>query len=147
MNKLIIIGNLTSDPTVSNGTAGPIAHFTVAVNSRGSRNAEATYFRVSAFGRFSDTCAQYLKKGSKVLISGPVSSSAYTTRDGAPRASLEVIANEVEFLSSRQESGEYDPLRAQPAVLPASAPAPAQATMDNLNPDTYEQVPNDDLPF
>ena len=106
MNKLTIIGNLTRDPelrTTSGGTN--VCDFTVAVNRR-KRNdnqggqPEADFFRVTAWRERGELCAKYLSKGSKVCVIGPVSVRAYTGNDGATRASLEVTADEVEFLSS-----------------------------------------------
>lgn len=104
MNKLIIIGNLVKDPETrelhqdgSNATA--LCTFTVAVNSR---NGDPEYFRVTAWRKLAETCARYLEKGRKVCVTGPVSVHVYKTQDGTPRATLEVEAQDVEFLSPRK---------------------------------------------
>ena len=106
MNKVTIIGNLTRDPEVrTTGSGTNVCTFSVAVNRRGQQNGqpEADFFRVSAWGALGENCQKYLAKGRKVCIIGPVSVSTYQGNDGTTRASLEVKADDVEFLSSKQE--------------------------------------------
>ena len=105
MNKLIIIGNLTADPqlrTTSNGVS--VCDFTLAVNDRKGGDNNATYFRVTAWRQLGENCQKYLAKGRKAFVSGPVSARTYQTQNGETRVSLEVTADDVEFLSSRQEA-------------------------------------------
>ena len=100
MNKIVIIGNLTGTPELRVTQSGvSVCEFTVAVNSR-RKDDGATFFRVTAWRALGETCHKYLDKGRKVMVCGAVSASAYTGRDGKPRASLEVTAEDVEFLSS-----------------------------------------------
>jgi single-strand DNA-binding protein len=108
MNKLTIIGNLTRDPELRTTSAGvSVCSFTVAVNRRNRNNqtgqADADFFRVSAWRERGETCAKYLTKGKKVCVIGPVSVKTYQANDGTTKASLEVTADEVEFLSSRDQ--------------------------------------------
>ena len=111
MNKVFIIGNLTRDPELRSTRDGiSVCSFTVAVNRR-VRNAEAgqpeaDFFRVSAWRALGENCAKYLTKGRKVAVTGSVSVSTYTGNDGATRASLDVTADDVEFLTPRGESGD-----------------------------------------
>ena len=143
MNKLTIIGNLTRDPelrTVSSGIS--VCDFTVAVNRRNrSQNAangqpETDFFRVTAWRQLGENCAKYLAKGRKVCVVGPVSARTYQANDGTTRVSLEVTAEDVEFLSSRAEAdamgGGY------------SAPAPAAPMAQNSG---FTAVETDELPF
>lgn len=108
MNKLVIIGNLTANPELRATQSGKqVCNFTVAVNRRRSgqnEQQETDFFRVSAWERLSDSCMRYLSKGRKVCVVGPVSARSYQANDGSARASLEVMAQEVEFLSSQAES-------------------------------------------
>ena len=112
MNKLTIIGNLTRDPeSRTTATGSTVCSFTVAVNRRRSQNSnqpEADFFRVSAWNAVGENCQRYLAKGRKVAVEGPVMANAYSAHDGSPMASLEVTANDVEFLSSSRhgEDGE-----------------------------------------
>ena len=104
MNKLTITGNLTGDPELRTTTTGKeVCSFTVAVN-RPKKNGEdqgADFFKVSAWGERGKNCNQYLSKGKKVAVIGPVSVHAFTNSKGEPAASMEVFAEEVEFLSPK----------------------------------------------
>lgn len=144
MNKLTIIGNLTRDPELrTTGSGHNVCSFTVAVNRRKSANGqqEADFFRVSAWRQLGDNCQRYLAKGRKVAVVGPVSVSTYQANDGSTRAQLEITAEDVEFLSSRnEESGTYPAASGyQAAPAPQPQPAPNMAG--------YEEVDGDDLPF
>ena len=100
MNKIVIIGNLTGTPELRVTQSGlSVCQFTVAVNGK-RKDDGATFFRVTAWRALGEPCHKYLDKGRKVMVCGAVSASAYTGRDGKPRASLEVTAEDVEFLSS-----------------------------------------------
>lgn len=130
MNRLTIIGNLTRAPEVRTAADGSVVTaFTVAVN-RGSKNGHpmADYVRVSAWNKLGENCGRYLDKGKKVCVTGPVRASAYLGQDGTPRASLEMTAREVEFLTPRGETVE------------GSAPAVG-------NDGGYTEVETDDFPF
>ena len=140
MNKVFIVGNLTRDPelrTVRDGIS--VCSFTVAVNRR-IRNAEAgqpeaDFFRVTAWRGLGENCSRYLAKGRKVAVTGSVSVSTYTGNDGTTRATLEVTADDVEFLSPRGEGGEVPA-----APRPQAAPAAPQSN-------GFVQVDDDELPF
>ena len=143
MNKLTIIGNLTRDPELRTTSAGVnVCDFTVAVNRRQRRDAqngqpEADFFRVSAWRERGELCAKYLAKGRKVCVVGPVSVRTYTGNDGTTRASLEVTADEVEFLSSRNDAEAAGGYTAPAAEAP-SAETPAAG---------FTAVETDELPF
>ena len=107
MNKLTIIGNLTADPVLRTTQAGVnVCDFTVAVNRlrKAEGQPEADFFRVSAWRQLGENCQKYLSKGRKVCVIGPVSVRTYQGNDGSTKASLEVTAEDVEFLSQRSES-------------------------------------------
>lgn len=107
MNSLHIIGNLTRDPETRTTPSGStVCSFTVAVNRRKKVHGQpdADFFRVSAWNQLGENCQKYLAKGRKVCVVGPVAVHAYSTQDGKPGASLEVMANDVEFLSSKGEA-------------------------------------------
>lgn len=109
MNKLTIIGNLTGDPDLRTTTAGVnVCTFTIAVNRRKKIEGqpEADFFRVTAWRERGEQCAKFLSKGKKACVIGPVSVRTFTGNDGTTRASLEVTADEVEFLSPRVSDAE-----------------------------------------
>lgn len=111
MNKLTIIGNLTRDPELRTLNSGvSVCTFTVAVNRRRKVEGqpEADFFRVSAWRQLGESCAKYLSKGRKVAVVGAVGVQTYQSNDGTTRASLEVTADDVEFLSSRNEAEASD---------------------------------------
>lgn len=104
MNCLHIIGNLTRDPELRTTTTGKsVCTFDVAVNRRKKVEGQpdADYFRINAWNGLAELCAKYLAKGRKVAVSGPISLSK-RERDGKFYASLEVLADDVEFLSQKQ---------------------------------------------
>ena len=130
MNKLTIIGNLTRDPELRTTTSGiSVCDFTVAVNRRNKKEGdpEADFFHVTAWREKGELCGKYLAKGRKVCVVGAVSVRVYQTNSGETRASLEVTADEVEFLSSRSDSeraaeSEIDPKSGYQKVQPEELP-------------------------
>jgi len=144
MNKLFIVGNLTRDPELRTTAAGDsVCSFSVAVNRRGRRDAqgnqpEADFFRVTAWRALGENCAKFLSKGRKVAVTGSVRVSTYQAQDGTTRASLEVQADDVEFLSPRGE-GEGASAGYAPAASAAPAAEPASAG--------FTAVETDELPF
>lgn len=133
MQRIVITGNLTADPTLratQNGTS--VCQFTLAVNRRfpGADGQKQTdFFRVLAWRGLADTCAKYLAKGRKAAVIGELQARTYEAKDGTTRLSLDVSADEVEFLSPKEE-----PKEAPRATTPA-------------DPNTFEDVSSDDLPF
>ena len=120
MNKLTIIGNLTKDPELRTTQAGKqVCSFTVAVNRRqrdASGNSVADFFRVSAWNQTAEICAKYLAKGRKVAVVGEVSVHTYQGSDGKTYAQMDVLANDVEFLSSRSEADQKSDQMVQQAT-------------------------------
>lgn len=106
MNKLTIIGNLVKDPELRSTQSGKqVCSFTVAVNRRAKPGEEtkADFFRVNAWNQLGENCGKYLTKGKKVAVVGSVSVSQYTAQDGKTYANLDVLANEIEFLSPKEQ--------------------------------------------
>lgn len=117
--SLTIVGNVGKDPEMRYTPTGQaVTSFSVATNrqytgSNGEQVKETIWFRVSTWGKLAETCNQYVKKGSKVLVEGRLTADKatggpriWTKQDGSAGASFEVTANTVRFLSSRQEGGE-----------------------------------------
>ncbi len=107
LNKIMLIGNLGRDPELqitSDGT--PVAKFSLAVSrnyksSSGERKEETEWFNIVAWRQLAETCERYLQKGSKVYIEGRLTQRKYTDRDGIQRTSVEVIANDMQFLTPK----------------------------------------------
>ena len=109
MNKCFIIGNLTADPeSRSTQTGKRVVSFTVAVNKKRNDGTDATdFFRVSAWEKLGDVCAQYMAKGRKVSVIGEVHAGAYTNSQGKAVGTLELTAQDVEFLSPKDQENRY----------------------------------------
>jgi single-strand DNA-binding protein len=116
-HTIIIVGNLGKDPEMRYTPSGkPVTSFSVATshqytNNNGETVKETAWFRVTTWGARAEVCNQYLHKGSKVLVEGRLTCDLatggpriWTGQDGLPRATFEVNASNVTFLSS-QNSG------------------------------------------
>lgn len=142
MNKLTIIGNLTADPQSHSTQDGKnVCNFTVAVNRRQKREGQpdADFFHIAAWRQLGENCQKFLTKGRKVCVVGPVSVRTYQAQDGSTRASLEVTAEDVEFLSPNTQNNTGT---ASTASAQASAPAPASQQAGG-----FTAVETDELPF
>ncbi|MBQ4422928.1 MAG: single-stranded DNA-binding protein [Clostridia bacterium] len=139
MNKITLIGNLTNDPDVRSTPSGvTVCTFTIAVNRRfasqgGERQTD--FFRINAWRQLGDTCARYLSKGRKVAVIGELQARTYEAKDGTTRMSLDVSADEVEFLT---------PKSADDSGSGYSAPRPQANPQDLAG---FTDINSDDLPF
>ena len=117
-HKIILVGNLGRDPEmryIPSGSA--VTSFSMATSEKwtgqdGQKQERTIWWRVSVFGKMGEVCNEYLKKGSKVLVEGRMTADPKTGnprlwqgQDGQTRASFEVTASAVKFLSSRGEAG------------------------------------------
>lgn len=110
--EVTIVGNVGKDPEMRYTADGAgVCSFTVAVNRHwtnrqtNEQQKKTTWFRVSAWGNLAETCSQYVHKGMLVLVTGEAEARAYTAGDGQPRASLELRAQNIKFLSRRDGEG------------------------------------------
>ena len=105
MNKVILVGNLTRDPDLSETPSGvAVCKFAIAVTrdyANGDGERETDFFNVTVWRGRAENCAKYLKKGNKVAIVGSLQNRSYEDKDGIRRNVTDVIANEVEFLTPR----------------------------------------------
>lgn len=110
MNKCILIGNLTKDPEISTTSNGvSVCRFTLAVtrrysNSEGERDTD--FINIVAWRSLADNCHKFIKKGSKVAVVGNIQSRSYDATDGTKRYVTEIVAEEVEFLSTRNSDSD-----------------------------------------
>ena len=99
MNTVILTGRLSSDPVLRyTPNAKAVANFSVAVNYRGSDDAD--FFDVVAWEKLAEAVADHLAKGRRVLIDGYLSQQKWETPDGEKRSRVQVVARQVEFLDS-----------------------------------------------
>jgi single-strand DNA-binding protein len=112
MNKVILVGNLTRDPELTetpNGIA--VCRFSIAVsrdyaNSEGTR--ETDFFNITVWRGRAENCGKYLKKGNKVAIVGSLQTRSYEDKDGIKRTVTDVVASEVEFLTPKSAQSDVD---------------------------------------
>ncbi len=133
-NKAFMMGNLTRDPELRylpNGTA--VTTFTIASNRvyslpSGEKKEEATFMRVVVWGRRAETCGEYLAKGSSAFVEGRLQSRSWEGQDGQKRSTVEIVADNVQFLGRPKKDGQ-------------SAPAGKSNSQEGLN-----MMPDVDLP-
>jgi len=112
VNVVVITGNLTRDPELrSTGGGTPVCGLRVAVNSRrkdqsGNWVDKPNYFDVTVFGAQGENCATYLSKGRPVAVEGRLDWREWEGQDGNKRQAVQIIANSVQFLGSRDGSGQ-----------------------------------------
>lgn len=110
MNKVILIGNLTRDPELTETPSGvPVCRFAIAVSrdyadSQGNR--ETDFFNITTWRGKAESCGKYLKKGNKVAVCGSLQNRSYEDKDGIKRTVTDVIASDVEFLTPKQSEEE-----------------------------------------
>ena len=127
MNKVYLIGNLTRDPELAETNNGiKVCRFAIAVNRNYSSNdgeRQTDFFNITVWRTQAENCGRYLKKGSKVAVVGSLQNRSYEDKDGIKRNVTDIVANEVEFLSTKNngDEGESDePRRERPRLEPAS---------------------------
>ena len=140
MNKVILMGRLTRDPEVrySQGEqATAIARYTVAVDRRFRRDGDsqtADFIGCVAFGRQAEFAEKYLRKGTKIALTGRIQTGSYTNRDGQKVYTTDVVVEEQEFAESKAAS-----------FAPADRPSPSNAVSDG-----FMNIPDgidEELPF
>ena len=117
INRVVISGNLTRDPELrATGSGMNVLKMGVAVNDRrknqqtGEWEDYANFVDVTMFGARAEAVSRFLSKGSKVAIEGKLRWSQWESQQGDKRSKLEVVADDIEFLSSRDSgSGTYTP--------------------------------------
>ena len=107
MNKVILMGRLTRDPDMRGEGTGLVARYSLAVDRRFSRNEEnnTDFINIVVFGKGAEFAEKYLKKGTKVLVTGRIQTGSYTNKDGQKVYTTDVIAEDQEFAESKNASG------------------------------------------
>lgn len=105
LNKVMLIGNLTRDPELRYLPSGQaVTTFSIACNrtyvaKTGEKKEEVSFIRIVVWARRAEVCNEYLKKGSAVFVEGRLQSRSWDAPDGSKRSAVEVIADNVQFLS------------------------------------------------
>lgn len=134
MNKVILMGRLTSDPEIrytQNKLA--VARYTLAMNRKGHTENTADFIRCVAFDHAAEFAEKYFKQGTKIIITGRIQTGSYTNKDGQKVYITEVVTEEQEFAESK------------------SASKPKQQETPSANPNGFMNIPDgvedEHLPF
>ena len=149
INRVIITGNLTRDPELRSTSGGTsVCELRVAVNSSrkddsGNWVDKPNYFNVKVWGAQGENCATYLSKGRPVAIEGRLDWREWETQEGQKRQAVQIIANSVQFLGSRDSGGESNGQRFQ---APQSD-VPADTSDFQSSEPAAVGASEDDIPF
>ena len=150
INRVILTGNLTRDPELRSLPSGTsVCSLRVAVNTRrkdqsGEWVDKPNYFSVTVWGAQGDNCARYLSKGRPVAIDGRLEWREWEAKEGGKRESIEIVADSVQFLGSREEGGgngngfqqrsdvPVDTADFQPTAAPSGGAAPSAPSEDDI---------------
>ena len=114
VNKVILIGNLGQDPELRYMPSGdPVASFSMATTDQfkdkdGNQQKKTEWHKIVAFKRLAEICGEYLKKGSSVYIEGRIQTRNWEDKDGVKRYSTEIIANSMQMLGRKGDTGDSD---------------------------------------
>ena len=141
MNKVFLIGNLTRDPELTETPSGvAVCHFAIAVNrSYSSQDGErqTDFFNCTAWRGQAETIARYTKKGNKVAVSGSIQLRNYEDNQGVKRTAVDIVVQDVEFLTPKNGDG-FDEFDSAPR---SAAPAKKKPALKALDDD------DSDIPF
>ena len=135
MNKLTITGNLTSDPVQRDYDGKKLTEFRVAVDRKFKVNGQKVtdFFRVKCWRQNAEYTYNYGSKGRKVLVIGELQAGTYTDQEGMTRMSLDIVADEVEFLGGKSSD---DQTQEQKPAKPK-----------NYTEKDFTDIQSDDIPF
>jgi len=149
LNKVILGGRLTADPELKQTPSGvSVASFSIAVNRRfTSKDAnagqpQADFFNVTAWRATAEFVSRYFKKGSSICVIGSIQNRSWTDQQGAKRYATDIIAEEIQFVDSRNDN----PASAAP-YTPDAYNAPSFSSDAAAAPKFEELKTDDDLPF
>lgn len=151
VNKVILIGNLGSDPEVRYTPSGAaVANFNIATNEswrdkNGQDQERTEWHKIVVWGKQAENCGEYLSKGRTVYVEGRLQTRDWTDKEGNKRYTTEIVANTIQFLGGPGERREGRPAKAVAAAEAGGTPAGVRAHDGPQAPS--EAPPEDDIPF
>ena len=134
MNKVFLIGNLTRDPELTETPSGiAVCRFGIAVNRnyKGSDGERQTdFFNCIVWRNQAELVARYTKKGKKVAVTGSIELRNYEDNQGVKRTAVDVVVQDIEFLTPRDDNDEFEPDEA-PRAAAAPKKKPSLRPMDD----------------
>ena len=142
INRVTLVGNLTRDPELRHTPSGTaVCKLRIAVNTRqkdgatGEWGEKPNYFDVTVWGGQGESCSQYLSRGRQIGVDGRLDWREWEAQDGTKRQAIEIIADTIQFLGSRQDNNGGD----QSQYVPSGA---VEADKSD-----FEKSSDDDIPF
>ena len=154
LNRVLLIGNLTRDPELRYIPSGQaVTTFTLAVNraymaNTGEKKEETSFVRVVVWAKRAEVCHEYLKKGSPVFVEGRLQSRSWDAPDGTKRSTIEVVAQNVQFLArgSGKPAEPQEMAEPQEAIIDDSL-GPEVKSGKSVGISKEELKPDDEVPF
>lgn len=152
LNRVFILGNLTRDPEKRSLPSGAsVTSFSLATtriykDKNGVRQEDTQYHNIVAFGPQADTIAQYMKKGSSILVEGRLQTRSWDAPDGSKKYRTEIIVDSFQFGPKRDSSGGDDSPAIPRESTPKSTSAQAQPDLETIQYPS-EEINIDDIPF
>lgn len=151
MNKVFLIGNLVRDPEVRATQSGiSVCNFTVAVNRRFKKEngeQETDFLNVIAWRQLAELCGKYLAKGRKVAVTGSIQTRQYEAKDGSKRTAWDIVADEVEFLTTQNQQGSTQSAPGSYTTAASKDSGTAYAPQPHNDFGGFTQVDDEELPF
>lgn len=148
LNKVLLIGNLGSDPVTRYASNGEcVTNFSIATSEKwvdkqsGEKNEKTEWHNITAFRKLGEICGQYLKKGSSIYCEGKLQTQKYTDKDGVEKYATKIIIDSMQMLGGRpDEEQKARPQKKESTII------------ENLNKETKEATQptnfdDDDIPF
>ena len=152
VNKVILIGNLGSDPEVRYTPDGvPVANFNLATSeswndrNTGERQERTEWHRLVLWRKLAEIAGQYLKKGAKVYVEGKLQTRSWDDQSGQKRYTTEIVVNDMQMLDSRGEGGGSSGRDAGYSDRPVGGQNVGPAAQPDASPPPGGD--DDDLPF
>ena len=137
-NKVILIGNLTTDPELKQSTSGvSVCSFNIAVNRKYNKDGknEVDFIGIVAWRQQAEFISKYFKKGQPILVCGQIQTRSYTDKQGNKRTAVEVVADEISFVGNKESATDAK----NEAYMPSAYTSNSQ---------NFEEIPADEgLPF
>lgn len=149
LNKVIMGGRLTADPELKQTPSGvSVCTFSIAVNRRftskdSTQQSQADFFNVTAWRATAEFVSKYFRKGSSICVIGSLQNRTWNDQQGVKHYATDIIADEVNFVDSRSESG----ASSHASYTPDAYSAPSYASDAAAAPKFEELKTDDDLPF
>ena len=154
VNKVILIGNLGSDPEVRYTPSGSaVANVNLATSETwrdkqsGELQDRTEWHRIVFFNRLAEIVGEYLRKGSKIYVEGSLRTRKWTDKNGVERHTTEIIANEMHILDSRSGTNAHPPATEPAAQNAALQQNPSEAHPAESHPAAVAEHFDDDIPF